>query len=480
MQWSADGQTIGWALGSTWYERPRAEIDLAPGNAGDLPDVAGTALSARIDLPRGIIAPGTIVLRGATVLTMDGDSTISDADVIVTDGRFAAVVPRGSSAIPANATIRDVGGKWIVPGFIETHDHIADVRRQVLDFESWGPLANLAYGVTTAFDPSTLTIDMIAYDDAIETGMMVGSRIPSTGPAIFSFNEFTSYPQVEAVLRRYRDHYRLGNIKMYRSGNRRVRQWIAQAAGKLGLNPTTEGALAMKLDLTQMIDGFAGHEHALTAEPLRDDVLSLMAGLGVSYTTTLQIGNGGPEGQDYFIARDQVADDPKLNRFAPRFIVDMKMRNRTYRPLDAYFFPLVAQSAARLYRRGGLVGIGSHGEVPGLGFHWEMEAHVIGGMTPDEVLHAATIGSARTIGREDDLGTIEAGKIADLVVLDRDPRANIRNTLAIHAVMQSGRLRDGETLDELWPNASPLGRRWYCDDRPPETPDPCAQSAKDQ
>lgn len=480
IEWSADGKSIGWALGSTWYRRPRSGIVLEAGAAGDVPDIAGAAYPAKIELPRASVAKGSIVLRGATVLTMQGQVTIADADVVVSDGRIVAVGPRGSVAIPEGAATRDLSGKWIVPGFIETHDHVADVRRDVLDFVSWGPLSNLAYGVTTAFDPSTLTIDMIAYDDAIAAGLMVGSRVPSTGVAVFSFNEFTSYEQVLAVLHRYRDHYRLGNIKMYRSGNRRVRQWIARAARELGLQPTTEGALAMKLGLTQIIDGYAGHEHALPAAPLREDVLALMAGSGVGYSATLQIGNGGPEGQDYFIVRDAPADDPKLNRFAPRFVVDMKMRNRTYRPLDAYFFPQVAQSAAQLYRRGGLVGIGSHGEVPGLGFLWEMEAHVIGGMTPDEVLHAATIGSAKVIGRDADLGTIEPGKIADLVVLDRDPRANIRNTLAVHAVMQAGRLRDGETLDELWPEPRMLPRRWYCDDRPPGTPDPCAALSKEQ
>lgn len=471
--WADGGRTISWAVGSTYYRRPLADVRLDPPREDHAkPDVGGMAFEAVVELPRAV-PEGNLVLRGATAITMRGDEIVENSDILVTGDRLVAIGPRGSFAIPERATIRDYTGHWIIPGLIETHDHIADIRRGILDFESWGPLANLAYGVTTAFDPSTLSIDMLAYQDAIDAGLMVGSRIRSTGMAIFSFNEFDSYEEVEAVLRRYRDHYRLGNVKMYRAGNRRVRQWIAIAARELGLHPTTEGALSMKLDMTQIIDGYAGQEHALTAVPLYDDLLTLVAESGVGYTSTLQITNGGPEGQDYFIVRDQPAGDARLNRFVPRFVVDMKMRSRTFRELGEYLFPRVAGSVARVQRRGGLVGIGSHGENPGLGFHWEMQAHVMGGMTPAEALHAGTIGSAAAIGRAADLGSLEPGKLADIVILDRNPLENIANALSIRAVMLGGRLRDGATMDEIWPQRRPVPRRWYCDDRPPGTLDPC-------
>lgn len=460
--WADHGRTITWALGSHFYRAPLA----AAGTARP------EAFAAEVQLPRAVNR-GSLLLRGATVITERGDEVIRDADLLVTDDRIAAVGPRGTLAVPAHATIRDVAGKWIVPGFIDTHDHIADIRRGILDFDSWGPLANLAYGVTTAFDPSPLSIDMLAYEDAVDTGRMLGSRIAQTGPALFSFNEFESLDQVRAVLRRYRDDYRVGNIKMYRSGNRRVRQWIAMATRELGLQPTTEGALSMKLDMSQIIDGYAGNEHALTAVPLYADMITLLAKSGVGWTLTLQITNGGPEGQDYFIVRDHPADDLKLNRFAPPFVVDMKTRTRTWRELDEYLFPRVAASAATVQRAGGLIGIGSHGEMPGLGFHWELQAHVMGGMSPAEALHAGTIGSATHIGRAAEFGSLEPGKYADLVILEGDPLKDIANTLAIAAVMEGGVLRDGHTLDELWPQAQPLPRRWYCDDRPPGTPDPC-------
>jgi hypothetical protein len=331
----------------------------------------------------------------------------------------------------------------------------------VLDFESWGPRANLAYGVTTGFDPSTLSIDTLAYQDAVDAGLMVGSRMPSTGPAIFSFNRFTSLEETRAVLTRYRDHYRTRNLKQYRSGNRRVRQWIAQASHELGMMPTTEGALALKLGLSQIVDGYAGYEHAVPVVGLGRDFVELMARSRVAYTTTLQIGNGGPQAQDYFIVRDQLNEDPKLNRFAPRFIVNVKTRERTWRHLGEYVFPAVAAGAAAIKRRGGIVAMGSHGEMPGIGLHWEMEAHVLGGMSPAEALHSATMGSAQAIGREREFGSLEAGKFADLLILKNDPRTNIRNSLSLKYVMKNGRLFDAETLDEVWPRPRKLPEPWF-------------------
>ena len=477
-EWADGGRTITWAVGSTFYRRPLAAVSLdAPGSPRRPADVPSASLgglyaySAVVEAPRDV-PKGTLLLRGATVITMRGDEVIADADVLIVDNRIGAIGRRGDRALPPGAVVRDISGSYVVPGLIDTHDHLADIRRGVLDLESWGPLANLAYGVTTAFDPSTLSIDTLAYEDLIDAGLMPGSRIHSTGPAIFSFNEFRSKDEVRKVLSRYRDHYRTFNLKQYRVGNRRARQWFAEAAAELGLMPTTEGALAMKLDLTQVLDGFAGNEHALTAVPLYRDVVRLVAGSGVAYTTTLQIGNGGPQAQDYFIVREHPRDDPKLNRFSPRFVVDMKTATRTWRELDEYLFPNIAEGAAKIARAGGLIGMGTHGEMPGLGLHWEMHAHAMGGMTPGEVLRAATLGAAAAIGREAEFGSLEPGKYADLVILDRDPLADVANTLAIREVMKNGRLYDGATMDEVWPRRKPLDRRWYWDDRPPGTPDP--------
>ena len=329
-------------------------------------------------------------------------------------------------------------------------------------------MANLAYGVTTGFDPSSLSIDMLAYEDLVDAGLVIGSRIHTTGPALFSFNEFQSPLDVAAVLSRNAVHYRTRNLKEYRTGNRRVREWVAMAAREQGILPTTEGALSLKLDLTQIMDGYAGNEHSLPTVPLYDDVVQLLARTRVSYTLTLMITHGGPEGQDYYIGRTAPHDDPKFNRFAPHYVVDIKSLQRTWRDSREYLFPRVAESAAKVLRAGGLLGVGSHGEVPGLGFHWEMQAYAQGGMTPMEVLRSATLGSAETIGRAAEFGSIEPGKYADLVVLDRNPLADIANTLAIREVMKNGRLYDGATLDEVWPRQRPLPAPWFWSDHPPK------------
>jgi Tol biopolymer transport system component len=469
-QWNSDGGAFGWAVGSSWFSRPLADVNLLPAESTVTTADPGhpARWDADVTIPRAG-ANGALLLRGATVLTMSAKGTIRDADVLVIDGRIAGVGRRGTVPLPPGAQIRDVTGKWMLPGFIDDHDHVADIRRGQLDLDSWGVAANLAYGITTAFDPSTLSIDMLAYQDLVDAGLITGSRIRSTGPALFSFNDFTSKEEVDRVLDRYRSFYRLSNLKLYRTGNRRVREWVSQSAREHGLRVTTEGANSDKLDLTQVQDGVSGSEHALQATPLYKDVVQFMARSGVSYNTTLMIEGGG---QDYFVVDRKPNGDPKLNRFAPRFIVDMKTRKRDWRELSDNQFPAFAAGALKILHAGGIIGMGSHGEIPGLGFHWEMEAHVMGGWTPTEALRAATLGSAEAIGREADLGSIEPGKVADLVILDRDAAADIRNTLSISSVMQGGQLYDASTLDELWPVVRPFPRPWYWDDRPPGTPDP--------
>jgi Tol biopolymer transport system component len=473
--WADDGKTITWAIGSTFFRQALDSVTKGKVEPPALPDRQrpgvesfDIAVTVPRDTPRG-----TIVLRGATAITLRGDQVIQDADILIVNDRIAAIGPHNSFKIPLAATTRDVSGKYILPGFTDVHLHWADVRRGVLGLEDPGFLATLAYGVTTGLDPSPLSIDMLAYQDLIEAGAMTGPRVFSTGPAVFSFNDLHSEEQTLNVLRRYSEFYRIRNLKEYRTGNRRQRQWVIEASRALHLHTTTEGALDMKLDMTQIQDGFPGNEHAFSAAPIADDIVQLFARAGTSYTPTLQIGNGGPPGQSYYYASDSPVDDQKLRHFLPGFFLDHKMERMHWALPREYDFPQVASGAAAIQRAGGLVAVGSHGELPGLGFHLEMQALASGGMKPMEVLRAATIGSSKTIGRDSELGSLEPGKFADLLILDKDPLLDIHNTLSIREVMKNGRLYDALTLDEVWPAQRTRKPLWF---QQGETPNPPEQS----
>jgi Tol biopolymer transport system component len=467
-EWADGGKTITWAVGSTFYRRPAADIEFNPPDRPSWSADARTrrtqAFNAVVEVPRDT-PRGTLLLRGARIITMRGDEVIESGELLVRDDRIVAVGPRGALQVPADAQVQDVAGKTIVPGLIDIHDHVADIRRDVLSMQSWGLSARLAYGITTAFDPSTLSIDMFAYQDLVDAGLLTGARVPSTGTAMFSFNRIASPQEAKALLTRYRDHYRTHNAKQYLIGNRRQRQWLIQAAGELGMMPTTEGSLSLKLELGQIMDGYAGSEHALPTA-LHRDVIELVARSGTSYDATLQIKNGGPPAQDQFVTRDRPLEDEKFMRTRPTLIAAGSVLKRQWVDPSVLVYPRIGGDVARIQRAGGVVGIGSHGEIPGFGLHWEMEAHVQGGMLPLEALRAATIGSATAIGRGAEFGSLEPGKFADLLILEADPRADIRNARAILQVMKNGRLYDAASLDEVWPRQRLFERSWFADEQP--------------
>jgi len=352
-----------------------------------------------------------------------------------------------------------------VPGFVDTHPHWMQVRRGVLDLQNWSFFANLAYGVTTGRDPQTGTNDMFAYQDLVETGDLVGPRAYSTGPGIFSSNDFQTAEDVEAVVARYKKYYRTNTVKSYMVGNRRQRQWMVEACHKNEVMPTTEGGLDLKLNLTHAIDGFTGNEHALPVVPLFADVVELFARTGISYTPTLLVAYGGPFGETDFFTTTSIHDDPKVRRFIPHDVLDAKVRRSAWFHKDEHVYPMIAASAAKIARAGGHVCIGSHGEMQGIGYHWEMWALASGGWKPIEVLRAASLHGADAIGYAQDLGSLETGKLADLLVLAKDPLEDIHNTNSIRYVMKNGELYEGDTLDRIWPDRKPLPKLWWWEEK---------------
>lgn len=475
--WADGGATITWAVGSTLFRQPfdtvsfdKPEKGKGDGEEGEgeQPEVPSEVeeIEVVMEFPRDV-PEGTIVLRGARVITMRGDEVLRNADIVVTDDRIAAIGASGRISVPEGAEIFDVSGKTIVPGFVDTHAHWFEIRRGIMDVENWSFLANLAYGVTAGLDVQTATNDMFAYQDLVDTGEILGPRAYSTGPGIFSDNNFQSLEQVKGVIERYKKYYRTGNLKSYIVGNRKQRQWMVQASKELEMMPTTEGGLDLKLDLTHVIDGFSGNEHSLPIVPLYNDVVELVAQSGIGYTPTLLVNYGGPFAENHFYTTEEVHDDAKLRRFMPHDVVDSKSRRVAWFREDEYAYPKTAAQATKIVREGGHVGVGSHGQLQGLGYHWELWALASGGMTPMEALRAATLHGAEMIGYSRDLGSLEKGKLADLVILDDDPLRDIRNTNSIRYVMKNGELFEGDTLDQIWPEKRPLQALSWWDDEPP-------------
>jgi len=410
---------------------------------------------------------GTVVLRGGRAITMNGDEIIDNADIVVRDNRIVAVGRRGQVDIPAGADEINIAGKTVTPGFVDTHAHMWPAWG-IHKSQVWMYLANLAYGVTATRDPQTSTTDVLTYSNRVTAGMTLGPRVYSTGPGVFSGEGIRNQEHASDILKRYSDYYRTQTIKMYMAGNRQQRQWIITAAREQGLMPTTEGGLDFKYNLEMIIDGYPGQEHSFPITPLYKDVVEFVAHTGIYYTPTMLVAYGGPWAENYFFAKENPYHDEKLQRFTPYEELASKARRRGagWFMDEEYNFPRLAKVVADLVNAGGKAGVGSHGQLQGLGYHWELWAMQSGGLTEHQALRVATLFGAEAIGVQNDLGSIEPGKLADLVIFEQSPLENIRNTNTIQMVMKNGRLYDGNSLDELWPRQRELGPVYGLGDRP--------------
>lgn len=496
--WSADGKSVTYSLGRSFFQyvpevadslekikasKDSARADSVKADTTAKPDSAAKArldslakapayepmrVDVAISAPRDV-PKGTVILQGARIVSMKGDEVIEKGDIVVTDNRITCVAATGGCGpAPSGARTIDVSGKTIVPGFVDIHAHPWPVFG-VHQTQVWKYLANLAWGVTTVRDPQSATTDVLTYADQVETGDLLGPRIYHTGPGLFGpyFEEpFATFDDVKNALKRYSEFYKTHTIKQYMAGNRKQRQWVIMGAKEQELMPTTEGGLDFKMNMTIAMDGYPGHEHSLPITPLFKDVVELFAKSGITYTPTLLVSYGGPWSENYFYERYDIMEMPKVKRFFPYDAIAARAERRPWFRENQYVFPRIAASARAIVEAGGRVGLGGHGQMDGLGDHWELWAMAAGGMKPHDVLRVATIFGAEAIGFGQDLGSLEAGKLADLLVLDANPLEDIHNTNTIRYVMKNGRMYEGETLDEIWPRKKPLDKQWWWDGSP--------------
>jgi Tol biopolymer transport system component/imidazolonepropionase-like amidohydrolase len=452
LRWTADSTAVTWAWGWQFF---RQDTDATEPQKADV----------TVELARAR-PKGSVLLSGARIVTMKGDEVIASGDVLVTDNRIVEVGKKGALKVPAGTKTITVAGKTIMPGFVDAHSHMW-APRGLHQTEVWQYLANLAYGVTTTRDPQTSTPDVFAYADMVDAGMIPGPRIYATGPGVFSGLGIDSQEAAMSYIKRYRDAYKTNTLKQYVAGDRIVRQWIIQACKEYGLTATVEGSLDLKLNLTQMADGYSGQEHSFPIMPLYKDVTEFVARTKTFYTPTILVAYGAPWSENYYFEHESVATDQKLRKFVPWELLDNMVRRRAQWFLpEEYGHAAIAKGVADVVRAGGRAGLGSHGQLQGLGAHWETWNLQSGGLTPHETLRVVTQFGAEAIGMQQDVGSIEAGKLADLIVLDKNPLENIRHTNSIRYVMKNGELYEGDTLNMIWPEQRQLPKQFWWDTEP--------------
>ena len=462
--WESGGKILSWSYADKFYQvDPDKVVAMSIRIAQDNPQQDTTNLSEGITLSKCVVPDqtitmnvraardythGIIVLRDARIVSMKGNEVIEHGTIVITDGRFTAVGPLASVHIPFGAKIFEVTGMTIIPGLVDLHCHMREPLG-IFAQQWWAYLSNLAYGVTTARDPSS-SFDSFGYAELLETGQMIGPRLFTVGRPIETYFNLKSLDDARALVRK-RKMFGAITIKQYNLETRLQKQWLLIAANEAGLNMTNEGDYDALGSLSMMKDGSTGVEHNPIWGNVFNDVTLFVAASGSWLTPTLQVRARRESAIPYFHNLNRQHPDPKIARFWSRWAI--KYRLPSVAPEDTIHPEFIDLSAvdAVISHRGGRVTVGAHGNDEGIGTHWELWALQMGGLTNLEALQAATIRGAEELGMQQDLGSIEVGKLADLIVLNKNPLDNIQNTLSIHDVMKGGILYDGDTLDEIWP-----------------------------
>jgi len=480
LAWGRGGRSITWSSGpvvralsldsltSFWERklieagRPKPKPDTsavkdstkqaAPVSAGITPPEPDS-IHVLLTVPRARPS-GAVAFTGARVITMRGGDSrhvVDDATVLVQGDRISAVGPRSTIPLPAGTRTIDARGKTIIPGLIDVHAHAHYSSPGLLPEHFWGYDANLAYGVTTMHDPSATSWEVFTQGEMVEAGEMRGPRVYSTGNILYGAGGRESLPlqsldEARTQLKRMK---RMGaiSVKSYMQPRREQRQWVLQAAREESLLVVPEGGGKFEENLGMVLDGHTGIEHALPITPLYRDVTRLFGSSQSGYTPTLLVAYGGLSGENWFYQHFDVFDNAKLRRFTPHRYLDARAIRRPVMAPDWDWHHMdVAAGARAILEAGGRVQIGAHGQRQGLGAHWEMWALAQGGMSPQQVLQCATWNGAWYLGMDHAIGSLEPGKLADFVVLDRDPLADIRNTDSVRYTVKNGEVMDGDTL----------------------------------
>jgi imidazolonepropionase-like amidohydrolase/Tol biopolymer transport system component len=454
LHWSSDSKSLFWVTGQEYFKADlNKRFRFLEGAPDTIPpiDTTGLAIGLKLptDKPRGLTA-----LTNARIITMKGDEVIERGTILIRDNRIEAIGNAQNTLIPGDANVIDCSGKTISPGFVDVHAHLGTFRNGLSPQKQWSYYANLAYGVTTTHDPSSNSEMVFSQSEMVKAGHMTGPRIYSTGIILYGADGdfkavINSLDDARSALRRTKA-YGAFSVKSYNQPRRNQRQQVIAAGRALNMMVVPEGGSHFLHNMSMILDGHTGIEHNVPVHTIYDDVVKLWSSSATGYTPTLVVAYGSIQGENYWYQKSNVWEKERLLRFTPRAVIDGRSRHRTMSPDDEYEngFIKISKACKQLSDAGVKVNLGAHGQLQGLGAHWELWMLAMGGMSNLEALRAATFNGAHYIGLDHDIGSLERGKLADLIIFDKNPLEDIRNTEYIRYTMVNGRLFDAESMDE--------------------------------
>lgn len=468
LHWSADSKNLHWTLGEQYFTRAISQtFDFVPGAPDSLPgpDTAGVkiGLVLKSDKPTGKVA-----LTNARIITVDANnSVIENGTVLIENNKITAVGASATMKLGTDVKVIDCSGKTIMPGIVDVHAHLGTFRHGLSPQKQWSYYTNLAFGVTTTHDPSSNTEMVFSQSEAVRAGNMTGPRIFSTGWILYG-----AEGDFKAVINNYDDAkssiYRTQqtgafSVKSYNQPRREQRQQVIAAARSLKVMVVPEGGSFFYHNMSMILDGHTTVEHNIPVAPLYNDVVQLWSNSNTAYTPTLIVAYGAMNGENYWYERTNVWENKHLLDFYPRGMIDSRSRVRTITPEEEYQngHILVSQSCKKLYDAGVKVNLGAHGQLQGLGAHWELWMLAQGGMSSMEAIRCATMNGAWSIGMDKYIGSVEVGKYADLVVMDKNPLENIQNSQFVTYTVMNGRVYDVATMNEIGNSPETRTKFWW-------------------